>query len=197
MNRLELFLLGKDSIWVSLAVIALCGTLSWFLYLHFKRNVSARISRKLFLFRMLSFLFLAVLFPADQLTIIDYNRVVKDLNGMSDKDFLKKLESSFIIKDMGGQMYKPGKLHNFGLYLSGKWYSLSAREDTYDDHDPIGTLDVTILSKQILSPLLDITDLRKSKRIDFVGGIRGLEELERRVDAGDMKASFALFTFSM
>jgi len=141
--------------------------------------------------------FLAVLFPADQLTIIDYNRVVKDLNGMSDKDFLKKLESSFIIRDMGEQMYKPGKLHNFGLYLSGKWYSLSAREDTYDDHDPIGKLDVTILSKQILSPLLDITDLRKSKRIDFVGGIRGLEELERRVDMGDMKAAFALYPVSM
>jgi uncharacterized protein (DUF1015 family) len=141
--------------------------------------------------------FLAVLFPSDQLTILDYNRVVKDLNGMSPEEFLKKIESSFIVKDMGKKIYKPRKLHHFGLYLSGRWYSLAAREGTYDDHDPIGKLDVTILSEQILSPLLGITDLRKSKRIDFVGGMRGLEELERRVDSGDMAAAFALFPVSM
>ena len=141
--------------------------------------------------------FLAVLFPADQLTIIDYNRVVKDLNGLSDEEFLDKLEKSFTIVESGDTIHKPTALHNFGLYLSGKWYSLTAREGTYNDHDPIGKLDVTILSEHVLSPLLDITDLRKSKRIDFVGGIRGLEELVRRVDSGDMKAAFALYPVSM
>jgi uncharacterized protein (DUF1015 family) len=141
--------------------------------------------------------FLAVLFPSDQLTIIDYNRLVKDLNNLSDEDFLKELEASFIIEDKGKEVYKPDSLHNFGLYLSGQWYSLTARDGTYDDNDPIGKLDVTILSEQILSPLLDITDLRKSKRIDFVGGIRGLTELERRVDSGEMKAAFSLFPVSM
>ena len=141
--------------------------------------------------------FLAVLFPANQLTIIDYNRVVKDLNGMSDDEFLAKLKSSFEIKENGNEIFKPGRLHEFGLYLSGNWYSLQAKDGTYDDNDPIGKLDVTVLSDQVLGPLLDITDLRKSKRIDFVGGIRGLKELERRVDSGEMKAAFALYPVSM
>ena len=141
--------------------------------------------------------FLAVIFPADQLSIIDYNRVVRDLNGLTDADFLKKLEDSFIIEEKGKQIYKPKKHHNFGLYLSGSWYSLTAREGTYNDSDPIGQLDVTILSEQVLDPLLGIKDLRKSKQIDFVGGIRGLAELERRVDSGEMKAAFAMFPVSM
>ncbi len=141
--------------------------------------------------------FLAVLFPADQLTIIDYNRVVRDLNNMSEGEFLEKLETSFTVEDKGKNIYKPRKLHNFGLYISGKWYSLTARKGTFNDHDPIGKLDVTILSEHILDPLLGITDLRKSKRIDFVGGIRGLQELERRVDSGEMKAAFALYPVSM
>jgi uncharacterized protein (DUF1015 family) len=141
--------------------------------------------------------FLAVLFPANQLTIIDYNRVVKDLNGLSDGEFLEKLESAFTVKKIGKEIHKPARLHEFGMYLSGNWYSLSARKGTYDDHDPIRQLDVTILSEQVLTPLLDITDLRKSKRIDFVGGIRGLGELEKRVDSGEMKAAFALYPVSM
>ncbi len=141
--------------------------------------------------------FLAVHFPANQLTIIDYNRVVKDLNGLEEEEFLVKLSASFEVEKKGEAIFKPAKLHEFGLYLSGSWYSLVAREGTYDDHDPIGQLDVTILSEQVLSPLLDITDLRKSKRIDFVGGIRGLEELERRVDSGEMKAAFSLYPVSM
>jgi uncharacterized protein (DUF1015 family) len=141
--------------------------------------------------------FLAVLFPANQLTIIDYNRVVKDLNGLNDKEFLEKLEGAFTVTKIGKETCKPARLHEFGMYLSGDWYSLSAREGTYDDHDPIGQLDVTILSDHVLTPLLDITDLRKSKRIDFVGGIRGLAELERRVDSGEMKAAFALYPVSM
>ncbi len=141
--------------------------------------------------------FLAVHFPADQLTIIDYNRVVKDLNGMDDATFLSKLEKSFIIQEKGNEIHKPKGLHNFGLYLSGNWYSLTAKDGTYDDSDPIGQLDVTVLSEHVLAPLLDITDLRKSKRIDFVGGIRGLKELERRVDSGEMKAAFALYPVSM
>ena len=141
--------------------------------------------------------FLAVLFPANQLTIIDYNRVVKDLNGLSDEEFIEKLKSSFTVKEEGKQIYKPARLHDFGMYLSGTWYSLKAKDGTYDDHDPIGQLDVTVLSEHVLAPLLDITDLRKSKRIDFVGGIRGLKELERRVDSGDMKAAFALYPVSM
>ena len=141
--------------------------------------------------------FLAVHFPSNQLTIIDYNRVVKDLNGMSDEEFLKKLQDAFEIEMKGKEIHKPGKLHNFGMYLSGTWYSLTAREGTYDDNDPIGQLDVTVLSEQVLAPLFDITDLRKSKRIDFVGGIRGLKELERRVDSGEMKVAFALYPVSM
>ena len=141
--------------------------------------------------------FLAVHFPADQLTIIDYNRVVKDLNGMSDEEFLDKLMAAFEIEKKGKAIHKPDALHNFGLYLSGSWYSLTAREGTYNDSEPIGQLDVTVLSEHVLIPFLDITDLRKSKRIDFVGGIRGLKELERRVDSGEMKAAFALYPVSM
>ena len=141
--------------------------------------------------------FLAVLFPANQLTIIDYNRVVKDLNGLGDEEFLEKLKSSFIVKHEGDKIFKPGRLHEFGMYLSGSWYSLTAMEGTYDDDDPIGKLDVTVLSRQVLEPLLNITDLRKSKRIDFVGGIRGLGELKKRVDSGEMKVAFALYPVSM
>lgn len=141
--------------------------------------------------------FLAVLFPADQLTIIDYNRVVKDLNGLSDEEFIEKLKTSFDVNEEGQNIFKPARLHEFGMYLSGNWYSMKAKVGTYDDHDPIGQLDVTVLSEHVLAPLLDITDLRKSKRIDFVGGIRGLKELERRVDSGEMKAAFSLFPVSM
>ena len=141
--------------------------------------------------------FLAVFFPSDQLTIIDYNRVVKDLNGLSDEEFIEKLGASFNVKKEGEKMFKPERLHEFGMYLSGTWYSLRAKEGTYDDNDPIRQLDVTVLSEHVLSPLLDITDLRKSKRIDFVGGIRGLLELEQRVDSGEMKAAFALYPVTM
>jgi uncharacterized protein (DUF1015 family) len=141
--------------------------------------------------------FLAVHFPADQLKIIDYNRVVKDLNGLTPVEFLKKLEKSFIIAEKGTTAYKPKKLHNFSMYLEGKWYSLTAMEGTYNDNDPIGVLDVTILTSQILAPVLDIQDLRRSKRIDFIGGIRGLKELKKRVDSGEMKVAFALYPVSM
>jgi uncharacterized protein (DUF1015 family) len=141
--------------------------------------------------------FLAVHFPADQLQIIDYNRTVKDLNGLTGKDLLLKLESGFEIREKGSRTYKPNKLHNFALYLDGKWFSLTAKEGTFDDSDPIGVLDVTILTNQILSPILDIQDLRRSKRIDFVGGIRGLRELKKRVDSGEMKVAFALYPVSM
>jgi uncharacterized protein (DUF1015 family) len=141
--------------------------------------------------------FLAVHFPDDQLTIMDYNRVIKDLNGLSAGDFLKKLEADFIVKEKGSAIYKPDRLHNFGMYLDGKWYSLSARQGTYNDHDPIGVLDVTILSEKILVPILNIKDLRTDKRIDFVGGLRGLGELEKRVNSGEMKVAFALFPVTM
>lgn len=141
--------------------------------------------------------FLAVHFPADQLRIIDYNRVIKDLNGLPPEEFLGKIEKSFVISDEGKQVYKPSKLHEFSMYLEGRWYCLSARAGTYDDNDPIGVLDVTILTKRILEPVLDIQDLRRSKRIDFVGGIRGLDELKRRVDSGEMKVAFALYPVSM
>jgi uncharacterized protein (DUF1015 family) len=141
--------------------------------------------------------FLAVHFPSDQLRIIDYNRTVKDLNDFSASDFLKKLEKGFVVEDKGSAVYKPVRLHNFSMYLEGKWYSLTARESTYDDKDPIGVLDVTILTNQILSPILDIQDLRRSKRIDFIGGIRGLDELKKRVDSGEMKVAFALYPVSM
>jgi len=141
--------------------------------------------------------FLAVHFPASQLTIIDYNRLVTDLNGHNTESFLKELESGFVVSNMGAGIFKPEKLHQFSLYLDGEWYALEARPGTFNDEDPIGCLDVTILSEQVLGPLLNITDLRKSNRIDFVGGIRGLEELKKRVDSGEMSAAFALYPVSM
>lgn len=141
--------------------------------------------------------FMAVHFPDNQLRIIDYNRTVKDLNGLTEKEFLVKLEEGFVIKEKGSKVFKPEKLHNFSMYLDGLWYSLTAKPGTYDDHDPIGGLDVTILSEQVLKPILDIQDLRRSKRIDFVGGIRGLNELKKRVDSGEMKVAFALYPVSM
>jgi uncharacterized protein (DUF1015 family) len=141
--------------------------------------------------------FLAVHFPANQLRIIDYNRTIKDLNGLTSHELIKRLETAFTIKEKGTRSYKPKMLHNFSMYLDGKWYSLTAKEGTYDDNDPIGVLDVTILTNQILSPILDIQDLRRSKRIDFVGGIRGLRELKKRVDNGEMKVAFALYPVSM
>lgn len=141
--------------------------------------------------------FLAVHFPDNQLRIIDYNRTVKDLNGLSNKDFLARLEKGFEIQEKGTKIYKPRRLHNFSMYLDGKWYSLKARKETFNNSDPIGVLDVTILTSQVLSPILDIQDLRRSKRIDFVGGIRGLGELKKRVDSGDMKVAFALYPVSM
>jgi uncharacterized protein (DUF1015 family) len=141
--------------------------------------------------------FLAVHFPDNQLSIIDYNRVIKDLNGNSKDEFLKKLSTSFTVEKKGKGIYKPDRLHNFSLYLDGEWYSLTALTGTFNDSDPIGVLDVTILSSQVLDKILDIKDLRTSTRIDFVGGIRGLEELKRRVDSGEMVAAFALYPVSM
>jgi uncharacterized protein (DUF1015 family) len=141
--------------------------------------------------------FMAVHFPDNQLQIIDYNRVIKDLNGLTPQEVISRLEKGFIVVEKGIRTFKPRKLHNFSMYLEGKWYSLTARDGTYDDNDPIGGLDVTILTDQILSPVLDIQDLRRSKRIDFVGGIRGLGELKKRVDSGEMKVAFALYPVSM
>lgn len=141
--------------------------------------------------------FLAVTFPESHLRIIDYNRVVKDLNGLSSEQFLAALDADFVVEKVGEDIYTPNALHNFSLYLDGCWYSLTAREETYDDNDPIGVLDVTVLSNLVLDKVLDIKDLRTSKRIDFVGGIRGLGELKRRVDSGEMKAAFALYPVSM
>jgi uncharacterized protein (DUF1015 family) len=141
--------------------------------------------------------FLAVLFPAEQLQIIDYNRTIKDLNGLTSLEFLARLEKGFTIEEKGTKTHKPKKLHNFAMYLDGKWFSLSAKPGAYNDNDPIGVLDVTILTNQILSPILDIQDLRRSKRIDFIGGIRGLKELKKRVDSGEMKVAFALYPVSM
>lgn len=141
--------------------------------------------------------FLAVHFPDNQLTIIDYNRLVKDLNGHTTAEFLSMLNKGFEVKEVGSEIYKPNSLHNFSMYLDGKWYSLTAKKGTYDDHDPIGVLDVTILTDQVLKPFLGIEDLRRSKRIDFVGGIRGLGELQKRVDSGEMKVAFALYPVSM
>lgn len=141
--------------------------------------------------------FLAVAFPASHLKIIDYNRVVRDLNGHTPEEFLKLLEKDFLVEDMGTDIYHPAGLHNFSLYLGGKWYSLTAKEGRYNDSDPIGVLDVTISSDLILRDILGITDLRSDKRIDFVGGIRGLEELKRRVDSGEMAMALALYPVSM
>lgn len=141
--------------------------------------------------------FMAVCFPANQLTIIDYNRVVKDLNGLTPTQFLAALEKNFVVEEKGEDVYKPQALHNFALYLDGKWYSLTAKPGTYDDSDPIGVLDVTISSNLILDEILGIKDLRSDKRIDFVGGIRGLGELSKRVDSGEMKVALALYPVSM
>lgn len=141
--------------------------------------------------------FMAVVFPESHLKIIDYNRVVKDLNGMSAAEFISKLSADFDIKDMGTEIYHPSGLHNFSMYIGGHWYSMTAKKGTYNDNDPIGVLDVTICSNLIFDKLLDIKDLRTSKRIDFVGGIRGLGELSKRVDSGEMVAAFALYPVSM
>lgn len=141
--------------------------------------------------------FMAVCFPADQLTIIDYNRVVKDLNGLPEPEFLARLKQNFTVEEMGSEIYKPDRLHNFSMYLGGSWYSLTAKPGTYNDNDPIGVLDVTISSNLILDEILGIKDLRSDKRIDFVGGIRGLGELKRRVDSGEMKVALALYPVSM
>ncbi len=141
--------------------------------------------------------FLAVTFPASQLRIIDYNRVVKDLNGMTPAELLDALTTDFEVEKRGSEIYHPSGLHDFSMYLEGEWYSLKAKPGTYDDNDPIGVLDVTVLSNRVLDKLLGIQDLRTSKRIDFVGGIRGLGELKKRVDSGEMKVAFALYPVSM
>ena len=141
--------------------------------------------------------FLAVCFPDNQLNIIDSNRVVKDLNGLTEEEFLAAVAENFIVEEKGTEIYTPERLHNFSLYLGGKWYSLTAKEGTYDDKDPIGVLDVTISSNLILDKVLGLKDLRSDKRIDFVGGIRGLGELKRRVDNGEMKVALALYPVTM
>jgi len=141
--------------------------------------------------------FMSVLFPDNQLKIIDYNRVVKDLNNLSSQELLQKLSEVFLVENKGNEIYTPSSLHNFAMYLDGNWYSLTAKEGTYNDQDPIGVLDVTILSTLVLDQILDIKDLRTSTRVDFVGGIRGLGELKKRVDSGEMKAAFALYPVSM
>ncbi|MBK8876801.1 MAG: DUF1015 domain-containing protein [Bacteroidetes bacterium] len=141
--------------------------------------------------------FLAVHFPDDKLAIMDYNRVVKDLNGQSSAEFIEKLKQNFDVAEKGSAIFKPNQLHTFGMYLEGKWYSLKAKSGTYNDQDPIGVLDVTILSDKILGPLLNIHDLRTDKRIEFVGGLRGLGELEKRVNSGEMKVAFALYPVTM
>lgn len=141
--------------------------------------------------------FLAVHFPDNQLHIMDYNRVIKDLNGMSKEELLEKLALSFSIEEKGSTEFRPSKLHEFSMYIDGSWFALTAKPGTYDDKDPIGILDVTILSKKVLEPLFNIVDLRKDKRIDFVGGLRGLGELKKRVDSGNMKVAFALYPVTM
>ena len=141
--------------------------------------------------------FMAVCFQASQLTILDYNRVIRDLNGLSSEEFLKALAKNFIVEKKGADIYKPARLHEFSLYLDGEWYSLAAKEGTYDNSDPIGVLDVDISSRLILDDILNITDLRSSDRIDFVGGLRGLAELKRRVDSGEMRTALALYPVSM
>lgn len=141
--------------------------------------------------------FLAVIFPDNQLKIIDYNRVVKDLNGLSQAELIEKLSNDFVVEKKGTDIYKPERLHNFAMYLGGSWYSLTARAGRYNDADPIGVLDVTVLSNLVLDNILGIKDLRTDKRIDFVGGIRGLGELQRRVDSGEMAVAFALYAVSM
>ena len=141
--------------------------------------------------------FLAVVFPEEQLQIIDYNRVVKELNGLTKEELIAKLEKSFVVENKGAEIYKPNALHNFGMYIENEWYSMTAKEGTYNDNDPIGVLDVTILSNLVLDEVLGIKDLRTDERIDFVGGIRGLGELSKRVDSGEMKAAFAIYPVSM
>ncbi|MDR2131047.1 MAG: DUF1015 family protein [Odoribacteraceae bacterium] len=141
--------------------------------------------------------FMAVHFPDTQLKIIDYNRVVKDLNGLTPSGLILRLEKSFVVEEMGREIYHPARLHEFSMYLEGSWYRLTAKQGTYNDSDPIGVLDVTILSNLVLADILDIQDLRRSTRIDFVGGIRGLGELKRRVDSGEMRVAFALYPVSM
>ncbi len=141
--------------------------------------------------------FMAVCFQASQLTVLDYNRVLKDLNGLSSDEFIAKLEQNFDVQDMGTDIYKPAHLHEFSLYLDSHWYKLNAKEGTFDDSDPIGVLDVDISSRLILQDILNLGDLRSSQRIDFVGGLRGLEELKRRVDSGEMRAALALYPVSM
>lgn len=141
--------------------------------------------------------FMAVCFPASQLTVLDYNRVVKDLNGMTSEQFLEALTKNFVVENKGSEIYKPAKLHEFSLYLDGIWYALTAKQGTYDDTDPIGVLDVDISSRLIIDELLGIKDLRSDKRIDFVGGLRGLAELKRRVDSGEMRMALALYPVSM
>lgn len=141
--------------------------------------------------------YMAVCFPAEQLTILDYNRVVKDLNGLSEEDFLKALEKNFAVACKGEENYRPQKMHEFSLYVGGKWYSLEAKPGTFNENDPIGVLDVDISSRLILDEILNIKDLRSDKRIDFVGGLRGLSELKRRVDSGEMKMALALYPVSM
>ncbi len=141
--------------------------------------------------------FMAVCFQASQLTILDYNRVVKDLNGLSSEQFLEALAKDFDVEDMGEEIYKPARLHEFSLYLDKHWFRLTAKDGTYDNADPIGVLDVDISSRLILDKVLGITDLRSDKRIDFVGGLRGLDELKRRVDSGEMRIALALYPVTM
>lgn len=140
--------------------------------------------------------FLAVHFPDNQLQIMDYNRVIKDLNGLSASQFIDKIKENFSVEEKGAE-YRPSQLHEMSMYLEGKWYKLNAKPGTYNDTDPIGVLDVTILSEKVLAPVLNIVDLRKDKRIDFVGGLRGLGELKKRVDSGEMKVAFALYPVTM
>ncbi|MCD7714133.1 MAG: DUF1015 domain-containing protein [Prevotella sp.] len=141
--------------------------------------------------------FMAVCFQASQLTVLDYNRVLKDLNGLSSEEFIARIRENFDVEDTGTDIYKPARLHEFSLYLDGHWWRLTAKEGTYDDSDPIGVLDVDISSRLILQDILQLGDLRSSQRIDFVGGLRGLGELKRRVDSGEMRAALALFPVSM
>lgn len=141
--------------------------------------------------------FLTVLFPDNQLKIFDYNRLIKNLNGLSTEEFLTQLNKNFIVEKKGAKTYKPEKKHTMGLYIDSNWYKLTFKEGTYNDNDPIEVLDVTTLTKYVLEPLIGITDLRTNKNIDFVGGIRGLEELKKRVDTGEMKAAFAMYPVSM
>lgn len=141
--------------------------------------------------------FMAVAFQASQLTVLDYNRVFKDLNGNTSEEFIEKLTQNFIVEKKGAEEYRPQKAHEFSLYLDGEWWSLVAKEGTYDDNDPIGVLDVDISSRLILQDILNLGDLRSSQRVDFVGGLRGLGELKRRVDSGEMRAALALYPVSM